>query len=91
MADTAGREPLEPAPMADARDAPLFAQSRLTAMVYLNTAGADFEGGATTFLDDGLRPRPGGVHHPVAGDALVFYQEASQNRRLYLTENCHFD
>ena len=81
-----GREPFEPVPMPAAGGAPLFAQSRLTAMVYLNTAGVDYEGGATTFLDDALRPRPGGMHRPVAGDALIFYQEAGRCGSLLLHE-----
>jgi hypothetical protein len=53
-------------------------------MVYLNTAGVDFEGGSTTFLDDALKPRPGGEHRPVAGDCICFYQENDANRQSLL-------
>ncbi len=63
----------------------MYRQSRLTCMVYLNTGGGvDFEGGATTFLDDGLKPRLGGEHAPSAGDCLCFYQESYHNRRSLL-------
>ena len=78
-----GREPLPAAPMVGERKG-LYRQSRLTCMVYLNTAGVDFEGGSTTFLDDGLKPRPGGEHRPVAGDCICFYQESYDNHRSLL-------
>lgn len=69
-----GREPQPALPMRNG----YYRQSRLTIMVYLNTHGIDFEGGATTFLDDRLQPRPGGEYRPVAGDCMVFYQESRE-------------
>ena len=75
-----GREPLP----AEKKEAGTYRQSRLTCMVYLNTAGVDFEGGSTTFLDDALMPRPGGEHAPIAGDCICFYQENYGSRRSLL-------
>ena len=75
-----GREPLP----AERNGEGTYRQSRLTCMVYLNTAGVDFEGGSTTFLDDALKPRIGGEHIPVAGDCICFYQETYANRRSLL-------
>ena len=75
-----GREPLP----AEKKGADTYRQSRLTCMVYLNTAGVDFEGGSTTFLDDALKHRPGGEHRPVAGDCICFYQENDANRQSLL-------
>jgi len=73
-----GREPLP----AEKKEAGTYRQSRLTCMVYLNTAGVDFEGGSTTFLDDALKPRQ--EHKPIAGDCICFYQENYANRRSLL-------
>lgn len=52
-----------------------YLQSRLTSMVYLNSRRDEFEGGCTTFLDDNMQPRKGGVYRPSTGGCIVFYQE----------------
>lgn len=74
-----GREPGVPelrSVAASSDEKHVWIQSRLTVQIYLNNQSEEFEGGALSFFDTHGKSKVQTLA-PLAGDCVVFYQEAS--------------